>query len=139
MKKQIKRVCFIIYAAISIGVISIMSFNIHANGQKETGMVLRVGFDDEGYFMQGATEGAPKSGYGYEYLQQIAYYGGWEYEYVYASFSQQMEMLEKGEIDLMVNVSYTEERAEKINYSANIMGEETYYICVKDDSDIFQL
>ncbi|MGN0288596.1 MAG: ATP-binding protein [Lachnospiraceae bacterium] len=113
-----------------------MSFNIHASEQKETGMVLRVGFDDEGYFMQGATEGAPKSGYGYEYLQQIAYYGGWEYEYVYASFSQQMEMLEKGEIDLMVNVSYTEERAEKINYSANIMGEETYYICVKDDSDI---
>ena len=116
MKKQIKRVCFIIYAAISIGVISIMSFNIHASEQKETGMVLRVGFDDEGYFMQGAAEGAPKSGYGYEYLQQIAYYGGWEYEYVYASFSQQMEMLEKGEIDLMVNVSYTEERAEKINY-----------------------
>lgn len=25
---------------------------------------------------------APKSGYGYEYLQQIAYYAGGEYEYV---------------------------------------------------------
>lgn len=59
MKKQIKRVCFIIYAAISIGVISIMSFNIHASGQKEMGMVLRVGFDDEGYFIQGPQKEHP--------------------------------------------------------------------------------
>lgn len=113
-----------------------ISFDSYAGQAQDTKLVLRVGFDDTGYFMQGAADGAPKSGYGYEYLQQLAYYGGWEYEYVYASFSEQLEMLEKGEIDLMVNVSYMEERADKIDYSDNVMGEETYYLCVKEDSDI---
>ena len=45
---------------------------------------IRVGY----LTYQGYQEGegnAPKSGYGYEYLQQIAYYAGWEYEYVNGS------------------------------------------------------
>jgi len=59
---------------------------------------VRVGY----LIYQGYQEGegdAPKSGYGYEYLQQIAYYAGWEYEYVNGSFSELLEMLKNGEID----------------------------------------
>ena len=68
-----------------------------------------------------------RSGYGYEYQQRIATYTGWEYEYVEGSWSELLEMLMAGEIDLLSDVSYTPERAEKILYSAQGMGSEDYH------------
>ena len=71
-----------------------------------------------------------RSGYAYEYQQKIAAYTGWEYEYVKTSWSKLLEMLQQGEIDLLSDVSYTEERAKHMLYSALPMGEEEYYIFV---------
>ena len=76
---------------------------------------------------------APKSGYGYEYLQQIAYYAGWEYEYVNGSFNELLEKLKKGEIDIMGDLSYTEERAQDISYATEEQGREYYYLFVRED------
>ena len=45
-------------------------------------------------------------------MQRISYLTGWEYEYVYGSFTECMDMLERGEIDLFGNVSYTAKPAE---------------------------
>lgn len=75
----------------------------------------------------------PKSGYGYEYLQQIAYYANWKYEYVNGSFNELLEKLKRGEIDIMGNISYTEERAEEIAYASEEQGREYYYLLVRDD------
>ncbi|MBQ7656682.1 MAG: EAL domain-containing protein [Clostridia bacterium] len=71
-----------------------------------------------------------RSGYGYEYQQRIAIYTGWTYEYVEGSWSQLLEMLIAGEIDLLSDVSYTEERAEKILYSSEAMGSEGYHVFI---------
>ena len=93
---------------------------------------VRVGY----LIYQGYQEGEgdePKSGYGYEYLQQIAYYAGWEYEYVNGSFSDLLEMLKKGEIDIMGDLSYTEERAKDINFAKEEQGREYYYLFVRED------
>ena len=46
-----------------------------------------------------------------------------------------MDMLEAGEIDLMPNISYSEERAQKLLYSSNPEGTERYYIYAKPDRD----
>ena len=70
------------------------------------------------------------SGYGYEYQQRIATYAGWKYEYVEGSWSQLLEKLMAGEIDLLSDVSYTEKRAEKILYSAEAMGSEGYHVFI---------
>lgn len=75
----------------------------------------------------------PKSGYGYEYLQQIAYYAGWEYEYVNGSFNELLEMLKNGDIDIMGDLSYTEDRAKDINYAKEEQGREYYYLFVRED------
>lgn len=106
-----------------------------AEAENEPEKTLRVGFSPEGIFMIG-DENEPKSGYGYEYLQRIAGYGGWKYEYVYTPFPKQLEMLKEGNIDIVVNVSYTEERTEWMNFSEVPMGEENYYICSKKGTDI---
>lgn len=47
---------------------------------------------------------APKSGYSYEYLQKLASYTGWKYEYVYGEWDELFEKLKDGEIDLMAEV-----------------------------------
>lgn len=94
---------------------------------------LRVGYFPDGIFILGEEL---KTGYGYEYLQRIASYGKWNYEYISASFPEQIRMLEAGELDIVVNVSYTKEREEKMDFSELPMGEENYYICAHTGSDI---
>ena len=87
----------------------------------------------DGY--QKGRDGEAKSGYGYEYLQKVAYYAGWRYEYVYGEFAELLEKLEKGEIDLMGDLSYTPERAQKFNFAAEEQGREYYYLFTRKDND----
>ncbi|MFR7798799.1 MAG: substrate-binding periplasmic protein, partial [Collinsella sp.] len=64
----------------------------------------------------------------------LSYYTkGWKYEYVSGTFTELMGMLEAGEIDLMSNISYSAERAQKLLYSSNPEGTERYYIYAKPD------
>ena len=86
---------------------------------------VRVGWYESAFHR--TDEFGRKSGYGYEYQQRIATFTGWEYEYVEGSWSELLEMLIAGDIDLLSDVSYTPERAEKILYSAQRMGSEDYH------------
>ena len=97
---------------------------------------VRVGWlvNNEGF--QEGTPGERLSGWGYEYLQTLSYYTkGWQYEYVSGTFTELMDMLEAGEIDLMPNISYSEEREQKLLFSSNPEGTERYYIYAKPDRD----
>ena len=97
---------------------------------------VRVGWliNNEGF--QDGNPGERLSGWGYEYLQTLSYYTpGWQYEYVSGTFTELMDMLEAGEIDLMPNISYSEERAQKLLFSSNPEGTERYYIYAKPDRD----
>ena len=76
-----------------------------------------------------------RSGYAYEYQQKLAALTGWKYEYVTGSWSDLLQMLTDGKIDLLSDVSYTEERSEHIIYSALPMGSEEYYIFVAPGND----
>ena len=97
---------------------------------------VRVGWlvNNEGF--QDGTPGERLSGWGYEYLQTLSYYTpGWRYEYVSGTFTELMDMLEAGEIDLMPNISYSEERTQKLLFSSNPEGTERYYIYAKPERD----
>ena len=76
-----------------------------------------------------------RSGYAYEYQQKIAAYTGWNYEYVEGSWPELYQMLLNGEIDLMSDISYTEERAEQMLFASYPMGAEQYYVCVSTQRD----
>lgn len=107
-----------------------------AAGSDQQVKTVRVGWlvNNEGF--QDGTPGERLSGWGYEYLQTLSYYTpGWKYEYVSGTFTELMDMLDAGEIDLMPNISYSEERAEKLLYSSNPEGTERYYIYAKPDRD----
>ncbi len=102
------------------------SLPIVAEEEKED-KIVRVAYVLAEDFQEGR-DGEPKYGYGYEYLKKISYYTGWKYEYVYGSFAELLQKLANGEIDLMGNISYTEERAQFINYSNEPEGDEYFYV-----------
>ena len=89
---------------------------------------VRVGWYISENFQEGDAAQDRKSGYSYEYLQDVANYTGWEYEYVSGGWSDLYDALLSGEIDLLAGLSYTEERAALLNYPAFEMGLESYYI-----------
>ena len=73
-------------------------------------------------------EKGARKGYGYELLQTLSGYTGWQFEYVTCDWADCFEKLENGEIDIMGGISYTEDRAEKMLFSDEPMGEEKYYL-----------
>lgn len=98
----------------------------------ETSKTVRVGWYESAFHH--TDQFGRRSGYGYEYQQRVATFTGWNYEYIEGSWSELLEMLIAGEIDLLSDVSYTEERAEKILYSALEMGSEDYHVFISPDN-----
>ena len=88
--------------------------------------VVRVGsFEDTFNY---CNEKGARKGYGYELLQTLSGYTGWQFEYVTCDWSNCFEKLKNGEIDIMGGISYTEDRTEEMLFSDEPMGEEKYYL-----------
>ena len=69
-----------------------------------------------------------RQGYGYELIQALAGYTGWKFEYVKCDWSNCFDKLENGEIDIMGDISYTDERAQKMLFPEEPMAEEKYIL-----------
>ena len=69
-----------------------------------------------------------RQGYGYELMQALAGYTGWKFEYVKCDWSNCFDKLENGEIDIMGDISYTDERAQKMLFPEEPMAEEKYIL-----------
>ena len=88
--------------------------------------VVRVGsFEDTFNYVN---EKGARKGYGYELLQTLSGYTGWQFEYVTCDWSDCFEKLKNGEIDIMGGISYTEDRTEEMLFSDEPMGVEKYYL-----------
>jgi len=99
-----------------------------ACAQPQENKVVRVGWHEAPYFI--TDKYRRRSGYSYEYQCKVAAYTGWHYEYVTGTWSQLLQKLKDGEIDLMSNVSFMEERAKDMMFASLPMGTEAYYIFV---------
>ena len=97
----------------------------------DTQKIVRVGWYDSSY--NTVDRFGRRSGYAYEYQLKLAAYTGWSYEYVTGSWSELLGMLINGDIDLMSDVSYTAERAEKMLFPELPMGAEEYYLFTAPD------
>ncbi|MDD3369596.1 MAG: response regulator [Lachnospiraceae bacterium] len=101
---------------------------------------VRVGFFEfAGYHNQ--DESGKRSGYGYEYLQQMARYTGWTYEYVGydKSWSEAQKMLENGEIDILTSAQKTEEREKIFDFSDDPIGYSSTIFTIKAGNDKYTI
>ncbi len=101
-------------------------FPVRAAAETAPAKVVRVGsFEDTFNYVN---EKGIRKGYGYELLQTLSGYTGWQFEYVTCDWSNCFEKLENGEIDIMGDISYTPDRAEEMLFSDEPMAEENYYL-----------
>ena len=88
--------------------------------------VVRVGsFEDTFNYVN---EKGARKGYGYELLETLSGYTGWQFEYVTCDWSDCFEKLKNGEIDIIGGISYTEDRTQEMLFSDEPMGVEKYYL-----------
>ena len=116
------KLCYFIFCTM----ICLTVFPVSASAKEKSDHVIRIGSFEETY--NTVNEKGERRGYGYEYLQDIAGYAGWTYEYVTGNWEDCFTQLENGEIDILGGISYTDERAENMLFSDMPMGEEKYYI-----------
>ena len=101
-------------------------FPVKAVAETVPAKVVRVGsFEDTFNYVN---EKGIRKGYGYELLQTLSGYTGWQLEYVTCDWSDCFEKLKNGEIDIMGDISYTEDRTEEMLFSDEPMGEEKDYL-----------
>ena len=117
-----KSVCAVLCLLLLLSV----ALPVKAAAETAPAKVVRVGsFEDTFNY---CNEKGARKGYGYELLETLSGYTGWQFEYVTCDWSDCFEKLENGEIDIMGGISYTEDRAEEMLFSDEPMGEEKYYL-----------
>ena len=116
---------------LALAVLAALALPIGAHA-RESEKIVRVGWYESPFNI--TDELGRRSGYAYDYQQKIAAYTGWTYEYVTGSWPELLQMLMDGRIDLMSDVSYTDERAENMLFSAQPMGTEDYYLFTAPDN-----
>ena len=116
---------------LSLMLLAVFALPVNALGQKSE--IIRVGWYESPFNITDSL--GRRSGYAYSYQQKIAAYTGWTFEYVEGSWSDLLQMLSDGRIDLMSDVSFTDERAQSMLFSSLPMGAEEYYLFVSPGND----
>ena len=107
-------------------ILSVHCWAAEKNNDEKQPQTIRVGsFEDTFNYVD---KNGVRRGYGYELMQALAGYTGWKFEYVKCDWSNCFDKLENGEIDIMGDISYTDERAQKMLFSDEAMGEEKYIL-----------
>lgn len=105
-------------------------------GKDGESKIVKIGYyEDNEAFQTGYSDEDRKTGYAYEYYQEIARYTGWEYEYVYGSWDEIYKKLVNGEVDIMAGLTKEGTRDTQMNFSSYPMGGETYYIYMRENED----
>ena len=124
--KRLAALCTVIFVVLSICMPCLAD---------EAEKTIRVGsFEDTFNYVD---DHGVRRGYGYELMQALAGYTGWKFEYVKCDWSNCFDKLENGEIDIMGDISYTDDRAKEMLFSEETMGEEKYVLYANlSDTDI---
>lgn len=111
-----KYIChFLVALVVSFSLVQPLSASAQQN------KVIRVGiFDYKAFYGVDAQD--KQYGYGYEYLDTLAEYGGFRYEYVYGTWAECLAWLESGEIDMLDSAQRVPERETRFLFSAYSTG-----------------
>ena len=101
---------------------------------------VRVGFFAHGNYHRQDEQGR-RGGYGYDFLQLLNNYNDWDYEYVgYGTkgWQDMLDMLERGELDLVTSAVKTPEREERFAFSDLPMGRQRLLLVARQDDRRFR-
>ena len=124
--KMKRLICF------ALSFIFLLQMSLAVPASEPSPEVLKVGFFAfSGYHI--TEEDGRRSGYGYEFLQKMAAYENWTYEYLgyNDSYADALEMLRNGEVDIVTSVSKTAEREKEFLFSDQNIGFNSTILTVK--------
>ena len=132
MKYILKKFSKIILILVIINIcLSIQSNYVHA----ETNNKIKVGYSIVSGFTE--VENGIYSGFGFEYLREIAKYTGWEYEFIEMSLNDMMKKLKDGEIDIAGAMLKNEQSIELYDFPEHSSGATyTTLVTLKENNNI---
>jgi len=120
-----------------LGFLYILNFALPLKAFSSDSKTVRIGWYESPCFQEGMTDDSEKSGYSYDYIMRVSDYVKWEYEYVYGDWTELLDKLQKGEIDIMAAVSVTEERKKNMLFPDYVMGTDRYYLYQREEKRRF--
>lgn len=134
MKKYVVTVCQKVRYMIVCAALLLSFFTTVNAAEKEAPKkTIRVGALGDTFNY--VTENGMRKGYSYELLETLAGYTGWNFEYVDCNWSDCIEKLQDGEVDILGDIAYTEERTDMMLFSDEPMGVEKYYLYANFSND----
>lgn len=121
--KTIKIICLIFFCCLLTA--ADLERIVDAEDNKEE--LIRIGYIDYSGFIE-QDDNNHYTGYAVDYLEKVAEYTGWSYEYVHDTWENLLLQLEQGEIDFLLSAQFTPERAERFLYSDYTLGVEYNYL-----------
>ena len=97
---------------------------------------VRVGYVPLSGYMNYDANGS-RSGYEYEYLQELADYAGWKYEYVEGTWTDSLDRLKSGQIDLMIGLADSPVRRQEYDFSEASFGVNYAVLSVRAADDMY--
>ena len=133
---MIRRKAAHLIAAVLVFACTASLFSIPVNAAPGNSRTIRAGFFAfDGYHVQDAD--GKRSGYGYDFLQLLARYGSWTYEYVGydKSWAEMQNMLADGEIDILTSAQKTPEREKDFAFSEKAIGTSSAILTVRSGDE----
>lgn len=94
---------------ISITIMLFLICGVNISSVKAENRVIKVGYISYPGFIQ-KTDNGTYEGYGVEYLNEIAKYNNWTYEFVENTWEKTLKNLKDGKIDIICQAQKTAER-----------------------------
>ena len=102
---------------------------------RSTGVQVRVGLYDNSPKIAMGEQGKPE-GVFVDVIEEVAKREGWRLQYVPGSWKEGLERLESGEIDLMPDVAFSTERAERFDFNQEEVLSSWFQVYAKADEKI---
>ncbi len=100
------------------------------------GRTVRVGFPPIPGYNEVSKDGA-FSGYDVDYLKKISQQNNWKYQFVVASWKDCVEMLKKGEIDLLGGMERTPQREKLFNFAQLESFQNSVFLLARSNDERF--
>ena len=116
-------------AAVLVGMMLLLLSGMLFGAELRPRKIVRIAYQEFNRQMIVDDHNKPVSGYAYDYIQTIGVYAGWDVRFVpCSSFFDSVRLLRAGKVDLIYEISYTEERAQELLFPNEPMGYEYYYL-----------
>lgn len=132
-QEKYRRIVFLIIVVMFVALTGNVTSSYASDVKEKKVVRVSCGVNELLYF----DDNGDVAGYCKDYLDRLAEINNWEYEYVKADWSQAVQLLDEGRIDILLPTTWTKEREQTMEFSAMIAGYMASGLFAKEDSKYY--